>query len=115
MLTGRIPDSFLFMHVSDLLGLANYMFGEPFVYLAAFSVGDDGVLFQARTKLMKQVRRLSQALKAADKGTPVRSGKVSRKTFTKALAKEGGLGRVGEAELTRWGGLTPSFCASFAT
>lgn len=56
---------------------------------------------QARTKLVQQVRRLSQALKAADKGTPVRSGRVSRKTFAKALAKEGGLGRVGEAELTR--------------
>lgn len=68
---------------------------------------------------MKQVRRLSQALKAADKGTPVRSGKVSRKTFAKALAKEGGLGRVGEAELTRWGGLATAtatrFRVSFAT
>ncbi|CAM9637203.1 unnamed protein product [Ectocarpus sp. 6 AP-2014] len=56
---------------------------------------------RARTKLIQQVRRLSKALKAADKGTPVRSGRVSRKTFAKALAKEGGLGRVGEAELTR--------------
>ncbi|CAM9144546.1 unnamed protein product [Ectocarpus sp. 4 AP-2014] len=56
---------------------------------------------RARTKLVQQARRLSQALKAADKGTPVRSGRVSRKTFAKALAKEGGLGRVGEAELTR--------------
>ncbi|CBJ27696.1 conserved unknown protein [Ectocarpus siliculosus] len=56
---------------------------------------------RARTKLVQQVRRLSKALKAADKGTPVRSGRVSRKTFAKALAKEGGLGRVGEAELTR--------------
>ncbi|CAM9290972.1 unnamed protein product [Ectocarpus fasciculatus] len=56
---------------------------------------------RARTKLVQQVRRLSQVLKAADKGSPVRSGRVSRKTFAKALAKEGGLGRVGEAELTR--------------
>ncbi|CAB1105480.1 unnamed protein product [Ectocarpus sp. CCAP 1310/34] len=56
---------------------------------------------RARAKLVQQARRLSQALKAADKGTPVRSGRVSRKTFAKALAKEGGLGRVGEAELTR--------------
>lgn len=56
---------------------------------------------QARTKLVQQVRRLSQALKAADKGSPVRSGRVSRKTFAKALEKEGGLGRVREAELTR--------------
>ena len=28
-------------------------------------------------------------------------GKVSRRVFAKALEKEGGLGKVGEAELTR--------------
>eukprot|EP00903_Cladosiphon_okamuranus_P005765 g5716.t1 len=57
---------------------------------------------KARTKLLKQVRRLAQALTAADKGKQIlRTGRVSRKTFAKALAKEGGLGRVGEAELTR--------------
>lgn len=47
---------------------------------------------------MKQVRRLSDALKRADTRG---SGRVSRKTFARALANEGGLGRVGEAELTR--------------
>lgn len=66
---------------------------------------------QARTRLINQVRRLSQALKAADSGNssiantkgmpPGRSGRVSRKTFAKALAREGGLGKVGEGELTR--------------
>ncbi|CAM9166124.1 unnamed protein product [Scytosiphon promiscuus] len=60
----------------------------------------------ARTRLINQVRRLSQALKAADGGNskgmpPGRSGIVSRKTFAKALAREGGLGKVGEGELTR--------------
>eukprot|EP00752_Nemacystus_decipiens_P018608 g16683.t1 len=57
---------------------------------------------KARTKLLKQVRRLAQNLAAADKDKQhLHTGKVSRKTFAKALAKEGGLGRVGEAELTR--------------
>lgn len=52
---------------------------------------------------------MAQALTAADKGNgkgtgqpQLRTGRVSRRTFAKALAKEGGLGRVGEAELTRW-------------
>lgn len=56
---------------------------------------------QARAKLVKQVQRLSRALKAADKGGPAGAGRVSRKTFANALAREGGLGTVGEAELTR--------------
>lgn len=53
---------------------------------------------QARAQLLGQVRRLSEALKKADKP---QMGRVTRKSFARALAKEGGLGKVGEAELTR--------------
>eukprot|EP00904_Undaria_pinnatifida_P010728 jgi/Undpi1/6786/HiC_scaffold_21.g09263.m1 len=53
---------------------------------------------KARAKLLTQVRRLSDVLKFADKD---RTGKATRRAFAKALEKEGGLGRVGEAELTR--------------
>lgn len=53
---------------------------------------------QARAQLMSQVQSLVGALKKGDK---LRTGKVSRRTFATALAKEGGLGKVGEEELTR--------------
>ncbi|CAM9958340.1 unnamed protein product [Ascophyllum nodosum] len=53
---------------------------------------------QARTHLLGQARRLMDALKKVDKSG---TGKVSRKIFAKALTEEGGLGKVGEMELTR--------------
>ena len=41
---------------------------------------------------------MSDVLRMAD---PNKTGKASRRAFARALEKEGGLGKIGEAELTR--------------
>lgn len=56
-------------------------------------------MIQARDSLLRQVRRMSQTLRSEDKE---KTGVVSRRIFARALTQEGGKGRLGEAELTRY-------------